>query len=304
MPINRKFISTGLALAVLASDAFATVPKPTGIWCYNCTPSQITSAVLASPTPIGVPIYVGDVVTGSTGAYMVYADVDDSHSPPIHTRQVENVAADPVVMSYLDAGIKFYKTTPIGWHKVLNDVYTGSDPHASAYTVSDFGRAQNDFNAWRNSTYGGANGFAHLIATILQGITIINASDPAANPTMQSTTEFLDGTKVTSQWDYSSASMKINPDLSVDSENNTVPYLAADGSSHHVVANRHFDDDYDGERNSRLLSNKLNQMDVPIQVATDPGAHPDPAPGGLQPIICVTTPGEDGETPQITCYRG
>jgi hypothetical protein len=303
MTLRQKRISLSIALMAASTGAFATTPKPTEIWCHNCTPSQVSAAVLASPTPIGTPIYVGDVVTGATGAYMVFADVDDSHSPPIHSRQVENTTVDAHVMGYVTTGIQFYQYSPIGWHKVLSDIYGGTDTTASGYTVSDFGQGQNNFNTWRNSTSGGIKGLANLFSILLQSGTIINGGDPAANPTTIVTTTFNDGTVVTSQWDNATSSFKLNPDLSVDSENNPIPYTDSNGTKRHLIANRHFDDNFDGSRDQALLAHKLTGMQIPMQFQPY-GEGPDPSPGGPHPVICVTTPGDDGNTPQITCYSG
>lgn len=295
-------LSLGL-LALLPVSAFA-ISKPTVLWCHGCTESQLTAAVLADATPLGVPIYVGDTATGAVGTYMVYADVDDSKHPPVHVRTVESATADPSIAALMTGALDFYNIAPVGWKKKIADVYTGSDPHASGYTVSNFGADQTNYNVWRNSTWGGTKGLVHVLALVIQLAVITNVADASSAPYVSVTTTFDDGTSVTSAWDYLTTSFKVDPNLSVDSENNPIPYRGADGEVHHAIAVRHFKDDYDGTRDENLLKDGLGRLSIPLQYQPDPGSAPDPAPGGVVPVICVETPGADGSTPEITCYKG
>jgi hypothetical protein len=287
-------LAVGLGFASGASAA-----EPYLVWCNSCTDTQVNDSVLKVSAGLGTIIYVGDTATGAIGTYEVYADVDDSKKPPVHTREVMNAPADPAVTTLITGAIQFYNSTPVGWRKDLSLVYNGSDPDTSGFTVATSGDVQNNFNTWLNATYSGSRGLTKLFGYALTVVSVAKLVDGSAAPAMSTTVTFDDGSKIKGIYNPSTGELQANPDTAQDAEGNPIPYMDSDGKLHKLAGHRHFSDDYQGTRDYQSLLQQLETLRVPVVLAGEPGS----APGSSHPTICVETPNGDGSK-TMTCYQG
>lgn len=288
----------GLA-AGLGFTCGASAAEPYLVWCNSCTDTQVNDSVLNVSAGLGTIIYVGDTATGAIGTYEVYADVDDSKKPPVHTREVMSAPADPTVTALITGAIQFYNSTPVGWHKDLSLLYSGSDPDASGFTVATSGDVQNNLNDWLNSTYSGSRGLTRLFGYVLTLGSMANVVNASATPALSITVTFDDGSKIKCAYNPSTGELQANPDTAQDAEGNPIPYMDSDGKLHKLAGHRHFRDDYQGTKDYQSLLQQLGTLGVPVVLAGEPGS----APGSSHPTICVETPNGDGSK-TMTCYQG
>lgn len=290
-------IVCGIAVAAGSITAQAQT-KPALVWCDNCSADQVTAAVLNVPGTMSTTTYVADLHTGAIGAYNVYADVDDSKHPPVHTREVIGASTDSSLVSNLKSSIEFYQMSPIGWRKSESLMY-GGDPGANAWSVANAGKGQQDFNTWLNSSAKGARGLASGAGAAIQTLQFFNVANASVTPSASVTVTFDDGSKITGTYDPSSGALKADPETAVDAENNPVPYLGSDGKAHRLGGVRHFDTTtYAG---SKDLSNFTHQLLI-LNVPSGSGGSGSGS-GGTLPWVCVESPGDDGDT-VYTCTAG
>lgn len=301
-----KVVRKGFAGAILALGA-AAAHASAGylVYCNHCDSTQIATAVLNSGAGVGVPVYVGDPVTGAYATYQIYQDVDDSHKPPLHTRQVENTTGDPKILNGVHQSLQFYAITPVGWNKKFDVTYTGPDGTATGWTVSMAGSPeQNNFNSWLNSPGSGAKTASILLGSFWQALGIVTKADPGLIPSAMETVTFSDGSSIQGIHDNSCACLKADPSTAKDAEGNGIPYIDALGRIQNFGGLRKYPDTYQGDKDYQKYVNQIASMPVILQLG--PGG--DQIGGGgngstVQPIICVETDDEHGNK-QITCTRG
>ncbi|MEP6485378.1 MAG: hypothetical protein ABJB01_13085 [Rudaea sp.] len=292
--MKERIVALTIGLAAFLGSAFATdasASLPDLLFCHGCTPGQLDSAILADPSPIGTIIYVGDTASGAIGAYHVYADVDDSRHPPVHTRQIENVSANPSLTAGINSGIQFYNMAPIGWHKRYNENYP--DTSKNIYNFVDAGPDQNAFNASVNTGMTGLNVAGKQFGVIMSQV---HLGDPSTIADVTTTEAFADGSHVNLVWDKSSGTQKLDPDSARDSDYNNIPYVGADGKIHSLGGKHAFSDDTHGVTNYNNFIRQVTSLGVAI-VPSAPGGG---SGGGTTTHGWICT--EDENTKQVTCW--
>ena len=297
MNIVGKSLGAAVLFGLGATMAHAS---PVVVWCSNCNSTQINNAVLTAGVPAYSTVYVGDPITGSYGAYDWYADVDDSHNPPLHVKYVETTTGDPNVLKGVHAYIQFYQTAPVGWTKHESLVYNGSDPKASGYTVANFSDTQTNFNVWLNNNKSPAAQAAQYLGI---GQQLVGAT--SITPQQIENVTFPDGSSINASQNTSCGCLNAYPDSARDAEGNPIPYADSAGKIHNQGGKRHFSDTPQGQKD---YSNYLNQIkNMPIIVNLNGtqvgGGGSQGGGGGVQPVICTETDDGNGNK-DLECYAG
>jgi hypothetical protein len=301
-PIVR--ISSILLTSCISTAALAETPYL--VWCNGCSGSQISDAVLNSHASLGTTVYVGDPISGSYGAYMIYGDVDDSHKPPIHTRIVENSTGDANVLAGLHAWIEFYQFPPAGWNKQFAISYVGPDPTATGWTVASDGPARENFNDWLNTAGSGRKSLAQLWGTGMQALSALAKTDPTVLPSQAVTVTFGDNSTIIGVQDASCGCLKADPSTAKDAEGNHIPYVDTAGKLHNAGGNRHYNDDYQSTHDYESYVRQIAKFPIILQTPGGTqigGGGSSGGSGGVTPVICTETDNDDN-TKEITCFRG